>query len=1020
MIHNKVMLSCSERLPNLWYTGEVLCNSCGVVRYQSQEGIVVRRLPFVADHSLHVLEEPSDPILVGSEAWYCWLAAEQHPSFAFRHQLGTFTVRRERRRQQWYWYLYHKQEGKLRKAYLGKTVEMTLQRLNTVAATVVIQGDLHTDAQAHVPSPSGTLDRNDPSLATPLSPRASFTGSDHAPPHTLPAQLTPLIGREQEVAAVCTLLRRKEVRLLTFIGTGGVGKTRLAIQVTTEVLADFADGVFFVSLASLRDPTLVLPAIAQVLGVKESRARLLPDLLSALLRDKHLLLCLDNFEHLLEASPQLTNLLTACPHLTMLVTSRAVLHLQGEHLFPVPPLAVPDLSRLPVTETLPDYAAVELFLQRAQAREPTFQLTSTNARPTAELCIRLDGLPLAIELAAARIALFPPQALLARLSKRLHLLTSGTRDVPVRQQTLRNTIAWSYDLLEQDEKTLFRRLAVFVGGCTLDAAEAVCNARGGLEIDVLDAVAGLMDKSLLRQETQANGQPRLLMLETIREYALERLKASDEAEAVRRQHATFFIRFAEEAEPKLRNAEQHTWRRLLEVEHDNLRAALRWTLESQESEMGLWLAGALLMFWRTCNLEHEGRSWCEQVLVQPGAKVRTAARAKALLAAGVMTKYQGDLPNAQRLLAESISIGRAVGAAGKRNLAHALTTLGHATLLQGDPTTARELAGQGLRLFQEVGEEWGTALAQFYLGKTMVELGDLVVARSLLEESAALFHVVGDRQRLTFPLNALGLVALGQGDYAGANAHFKEALAVAVEMEDEKSLAEALAHLGTVALRGGDYSQAAALYQQSLALIWTRGYTENIAEDLAGLAAVASLLKQSERAARLFGAVEASRKASGIRLSPLRRTENDRTVEGIRAHLDEATFAAAWKEGHTMPLEQVITYALETKDALPTGAEPRETNAEAASSIVPPGVLLSPPSPPLSPRRELMQQFGGLTSREREVLCLLATGLTDAQIAEQLVLSLHTVHAHLRTIYSKLSVTSRSAATRYAFEHKLV
>jgi ATP/maltotriose-dependent transcriptional regulator MalT len=385
-----------------------------------------------------------------------------------------------------------------------------------------------------------------------------------------------------------------------------------------------------------------------------------------------------------------------------------------------------------------------------------------------------------------------------------------------------------------------------------------------------------------------------------------------------------------------------------------------------------------------------------------------------------MTKYQGDLPEAHRLLAESISIGREVGEAGKRNLAHALTTLGHATLLQGDPTTARELAGEGLRLFQEVGEAWGTALALFYLGKAMVELGDLVAARSLLEESAALFRVVGDRQRLTFPLNALGLVALGQGDYAGANAHFEEALAVAGEMEDEKSIAEALAHLGTVALRVGDYPQAAALYQQSLVLIWARGYTENIAEDLAGLAAVASLLRQSERAARLFGAVEALRKASGIRLSPLRRAENDRTVEGIRAHLDEATFAAAWKEGCTMPLEEVITYALETKDALLTEALPRETNAEEASSILPPGVLSSPPSPPLSPRRVLKQQFGGLTSREREVLRLLATGLTDAQIAEQLVLSLHTVHAHLRTIYSKLGVTSRSAATRYAFEHKLV
>src|SRR6266567_1475419 len=486
---------------------------------------MVRRLPLVANHSLRLLEEPSDPVMVGSEAWYCWLAAEQHQSFAFRNQLGIFTVRRERRGQHGYWYLYHKREGKLRKAYLGKTEQMTLERLNAVAATVVVQGDLHADADAHVPAPRSTVDRNDHPLPTPLRPRASFTGSEHATPHNLPAQLTPLIGREQEAAAVCTLLRRPQVRLVTLTGTGGIGKTRLAVQVATEVLADFPDGVSFVSLASISDPALVLSAIAQVLDVKESGARPFSDLLTADLRDKHLLLCLDNFEHLLPAAPQLTDLLRVCPHLTLLVTSRAVLHVQGEHLFLVPPLAVPDLTRLPPTETLPRYAAVALFLQRAQAIQPTFQLTSTNARPTAELCIRLDGLPLAIELAAARIALFPPQALLARLSQRLHLLTSGTRDVPVRQQTLRNTIAWSYDLLEQDEKILFRRLAVFVGGCTLEAAEAVCTAQGDLLIDVLEAVAALVDKSLLRQETQADGQPRLLMLETIREYALERLAA---------------------------------------------------------------------------------------------------------------------------------------------------------------------------------------------------------------------------------------------------------------------------------------------------------------------------------------------------------------------------------------------------------------------------------------------------------------------------------------------------------------
>src|SRR3989440_6483361 len=320
------------------------------------------------------------------------------------------------------------------------------------------------------------------------------------PQYRLPAPLTPLVDREREIAAVCTLLCHPEVRLVTLTGTGGIGKTRLALHVATELLADFPDGVFFVSLAPLSDPTLVLSIIAQELDIKESGARPLLDLLIADLRDKHLLLCLDNFEHLLPAAPQLTDLLTACPHLTMLVTSRAVLHGQGEPLFRVPPLAVPDLIQLPPTaESLLSSAAVVLFLQRAQALQPTFQITSTNARPIASVCIRLEGLPLAIELAAARITLFPPQALLARLTQRLHFLTSGTRDVPARQQTLRNTIAWSYHLLDEEEQRLFRRLAIFVGGCTLQAIEAVCEAPGDHAWKGFDEVASLIEKSLLQQ-----------------------------------------------------------------------------------------------------------------------------------------------------------------------------------------------------------------------------------------------------------------------------------------------------------------------------------------------------------------------------------------------------------------------------------------------------------------------------------------------------------------------------------------
>ncbi len=838
------------------------------------------------------------------------------------------------------------------------------------------------------------------------------------PQSSLPAPLTPLVGREQEIAAVCALLWRPEVRLVTLTGTGGVGKTRLALGVAAAVNADFADGICFVALAPLIDPGLVLSTIAQALGVQEQGSRPLLEGLQDHLREKQLLLLLDNFEQVVSAAPVVAELLVAAPRLRVLVTSRTSLHLSGEHEFVVPPLALPDLRNLPPPDRLLQYGAIRLFVARAQAAHSAFVMTGENATAIAAICQQLDGLPLAIELAAGRSKLFTPQALLSRLRNRLKLLVGGAQDLPLRQQTLRGTIAWSYDLLGQDEKALFRRLAVFVGGCTLEAAEAVCTAQGDLLIDVLEAVAALVDKSLLRQETQADGQPRLLMLETIREYALERLAASGEAEAVRRQHAIFFLRFSEEAEPKIRGAEHFLWRTRLEVEHDNLRAALRWTLESQEAEMGMQLAFSLVAFWRASNQDREGRNWCEQVLAQPGTSARTAARAMALLAAGAMTMFQGDLPQAQLLLEESIAIGREVGRAAKRTLALALALLAYGALLQGNLGAARELAEEGVRLFREVGEAWGTALALNHLGRATLELGDPVAARPLLEESAALFRA-GNMQRLAMPLNTLGRVALRQGDDTGARAYCEEALAVARATGDELFIAEALAQLGTVALHVGDSGQATELYQQSLTLIWTRGYRECIAEDLAGLAATASLLGQPERAARLFGAVEALREVSGIRLSPLPRADYDRAVEGIRAHLDEATFAQAWEKGRAMPLEQAIAEALATQDEPPTGTKFPQVNEEETSSVVPPGTPLSQSPRALSPRRALKQHFGGLTSREREVACLVAQGKSNRAIADELVVGVSTVEAHITHIFTKLGFSSRAQIAAWAVDKGL-
>src|SRR5215218_3400962 len=583
-------------------------------------------------------------------------------------------------------------------------------------------------------------------------------------PTNLPLQATPLIGRQREVEAVCARLRSTETRLMTLVGPGGTGKTRVALQAAAELVEDFEDGVFFVPLAAITDPALVAPTIARVLGLSEGGAQPPEELLGGYLREKQMLLLLDNLEQVIESASVVDALLSSAAKLKILATSRTPLGLYGEQEFPVGPLTLPDPESLPSVENLPEYEAIRLFVERARALKPEFSLTDEDAPAVVEICQRLDGLPLAIELAAARIKLLPPRVLLDRLGNRLKILTGGARNLPERQRTLRNAIEWSYELLDEGEKLLLGRLGVFSGGATLEALEAVCDARGDLRADAFDGAASLLDKSLLRQEEGTEGEARFVMLETIREYARERLGQSGEAEATSRAHAEYFLALAEEAEPMLWGAEDAAWLDRLEQEHNNMRAALSWAIANQEAELALRLGGALQWFWFARGYYGEGRSWLEQALTgEDGAS--TAALAKGLDAVGWLAQEQGDINRAAEAAENGLKLGdeEAVGNVIVADLKH---VLGETARHHGDYDLATEYYKEGLELYREADDRRGVAWSLGSLANVAGDRGDHERAKGLYEEGLILSRRLGGARPLGAYLVSLGYEFLLEGNLA--------------------------------------------------------------------------------------------------------------------------------------------------------------------------------------------------------------------------------------------------------------
>jgi predicted ATPase len=735
-------------------------------------------------------------------------------------------------------------------------------------------------------------------------------------PPPLPAPRTPLIGREQDIAIITQRLLSPHARLLTITGAGGSGKTRLALHVAAELTSHFSGGVYFASLAGLTDPGMLETTIAQLLGVRRTGGRRLAEALQDYFRtsvQSRTLLLLDNFEHILSAAPLIPKLLDASPALKVFVTSRAVLHVYGEHEYAALPLAVPDPKCLPALAELSQNPAIELFLQRVAAVSPAFTLTPENARSIAEICSRLNGLPLAIELAAARMKILSPAAMLTRFRSSLDFSAGGASDMPARQQTLRRTIDWSHELLGAAEQKLFRRLSVFPGGCTLEGAEAVCNTRRDLEIDLLEGISSLVDKSMVHELRDKNGVVRFGMLETIREYGLERLAASGETELTKRAHTAFCLVLAEEGNPQLTPQERSEWLALCEAEHDNLHAAFEWLLATDNANWAFRLGTALFGFWERREYLAEGRERLQAILKLRSAQGRTKERARVILYAGTLATNQGDYETAIRMYQEALQIHTEFG--DKRGIIAQLNNMGVNTGFQGDYASSRLWFERSLEACRQLGDKTEIAAVLSNLANIVNVQGDSSLARSLLEQALSIFRQLGDFSGVGWSFSHLGDIARGQGALIEAHGLYRDAAEIFRSIGDKWGIARSFSDLGHLACDQGDSANAYSGFEQALTVFQDLGHQRGVAKALEGFACLAAGEGKLERTLVLAGAAAALRHLMGVPPRPGEQVKLERTLDLAWQKVNPALAKSAWNAGQRMNLEEAIHYALRSPES---------------------------------------------------------------------------------------------------------